>query len=50
MSKDIRKRTTFNNDFYNCQSDLIEEEYKSFGNRFSSSFFKIGLLGRGDLV
>jgi serine/threonine protein kinase len=47
MSKDIRKRTTFNNDFYNCQSDLTEEEYKNFGDRFPSSFLKIGLLGRG---
>jgi serine/threonine protein kinase len=46
MSKDIRKRTTLN-DFYNCQSDLTEEEYKNFGDRFPSSFLKLGLLGRG---
>ena len=46
LNRDVKKRHVYT-EFYNCQNDLTDEEYKSFGDRFPLSFIKIGLLGRG---
>ena len=46
LSKEGKKKGTFL-DFYNCQNDLTEEQFKNFGDRFPVNFVKVNLLGRG---